>query len=657
VRVLTAAVAAAALVGGLLPANRADLAPASSSRARVSPDSVSVTTVMSGLDHPWDVAFTPDGAMLVTERPGRLWVRLANGTTRQLSADFSDLWVSGETGLLSVEVDPQFSSNRRFYTCQGTSDGGNTVQVVAWTVNAQYTLATRASDPLVGGIEGSSGRHGGCQLRVDPSGALWIGTGDAATGPYPQDLTSLNGKTLRLDRFTGAGLADNPFAGNANANTRRIYTYGHRNVQGLTTRPGTGQMFSVEHGPVCDDEVNLLQAGGNYGWDPSDPGGPPYNEAVPMTDLVEFPNARPASWSAGCPTIAPSGATFLSGGIWGEWEGALAVSVLRDTHLRLMFFTAAGQLAGQLVPSELNGRFGRLRGAEIGPGGVLYLTTDNGGTDRVLAVTPAEIGRGFGTVASGAVVESTRRGDDNQVLHRMWTGSAWTAWTGLDGVTTADPDASTWGGGRLDVFVRGVDDAVWHRAREGGGWGPWTTLGGRLTSAPTAVSWSPGRVDVFGRGVDGALWSRYWTPGTGWVPWHSLGGFLTSDPEVTSWAPDRLDVFARGLDGAVWHLAFGGGLWHPWRSLGGLATSAPAAVSWGPGRLDVFARGNDGQLWSTYWAGAWSPWHPLGGVLASSPDAASRGFDRLDLFARGVDAGVYQKSWTGSHWTPWLLLQ
>src|SRR5262245_22788463 len=187
-----------------------------------------VQPVLSGLDHAWDLGFASDGAVFVTERPGRLWMRAPGGSFHQLTADMSDLWVAGETGLMSVEADPLYATNRRIYTCQGTTDNNLTVQVVAWQVNAANTAVTRASDPLVGGIDGQFGRHGGCQLRIDPSGALLVGTGDAGVGTNPQDTHSLAGKTLRVNRMTGAGLTGNPFFGNPSAGDPRIQTIGHR---------------------------------------------------------------------------------------------------------------------------------------------------------------------------------------------------------------------------------------------------------------------------------------------------------------------------------------------------------------------------------------------------------------------------------------------
>ena len=229
--------------------------------------------------------------------------------------------------------------------------------------------------PLSEASPTSSGRHGGCRLRFGPEGYLWIATGDAISGTVPQDLTSLGGKVLRVDASTGAGAPANPFA------PSRVYTYGHRNVQGLALRPGTSQMWSVEHGPSVDDEINRLVAGRNYGWNPV----PGYNEGVPMTGLVEYPDAVEAKWSSGSPTLATSGGVFLEGDQWGVWEGRLAVATLADSKLRLFEFTPDGALVSQVVVAELNGVFGRLRTPMMGPDGALYVSTSNGGTsDRIL---------------------------------------------------------------------------------------------------------------------------------------------------------------------------------------------------------------------------------------------------------------------------------
>ena len=345
----------------------------------IPPPELLVSTLVSGLSIPWDLDFTPDGTMLFTERRGVLSSRGTDGRVRRVEAEMGDLFAVGETGLMGIAVDPDFASNRRFYTCQGHV--GPEVQVIAWTMNAANSAASRVADPLVGGIPATSGRHGGCRLRFGPDGYLWIATGDAASGRVPQDLTSLGGKVLRVDPSTGAGAEANPLA------SPRVYSYGHRNVQGLALRPGTGQMWAVEHGPRVDDEINLLVPGGNYGWDPV----PGYNESVPMTDLAKFPDAVEAKWSSGSPTLAVSGGIFLEGPQWGVWEGRLAVATLRDSRLRLFEFTPEGDFVGQVVVSELDRSYGRLRTPMMGPDGALYVTTSNdGGRDLILRVASAE---------------------------------------------------------------------------------------------------------------------------------------------------------------------------------------------------------------------------------------------------------------------------
>jgi glucose/arabinose dehydrogenase len=623
------------------------LALAPSAEPAAAATGLTVTPVMTGLSNPWDVAFAPDGAMFVTERSGRLSVRLPDGRVRQLTIDRRDLWASGETGLMGIEVDPEFASNRRIYTCQGTTDNGNTVQVVAWTVDGAYTTATRVNDPLVGGIDGTSGRHGGCQLRIDTTGALLVGTGDAANGVNPQSPTSLSGKVLRVDRFSGAGVRGNPFF-NEGGNRARMLTWGHRNVQGLAVQPGTGAVYSVEHGPDRDDEINRLSPGRNYGWDPV----PGYNESVPMTDFRKFPGAVGAVWSSGPTTFAVSGATFLRGAGWGSWEGALAVSALKDQRLRVLFFDGAGRVSGQVIPAELDRRFGRLRGAELGPGGLLFVTTDNGGgRDRVLAIAPPDVGPGGGSSAAPAPgVDIVTRGIDDRVWLRTWTGSAWRAWSSLGGVATSDPDTSTWGGDRLDVVVRGGDGAVWHRARQNGRWSAWSSLGGFAWSGPSVSSSGPGRLEVFVRGGDGALWVRQFANGA-WSGWSSLGGRITSDPDAAAVGPGRVDVYARGADGALWRRRTIGGAWQPWELIGGRLTSGPTVAAAPGDRVDVFVRGTDDALWHTWSIGGspFAAWDLGIGRLASAPDANWRG-GFLDAFVRGVDGGLYQVAWVGNRW-------
>ena len=336
---------------------------------------LTVTTVVSGLSNPWDISFAPSGDMFFTERAGRINVRTAAGTRRVLATP-SDVRAIGEGGMMGIAVDPAYASNRRIYTCQLSVAGGALdVRVVRWQVNASTTGLTNRTDILTGIPANSTGRHSGCRVRFGPDGMLWIGTGDAAVGTNPQNPSSLGGKVLRITT-SGAGAS-----GNAGSPFRsEIFTYGHRNVQGVTFA-ADGTPYSVEHGPNRDDEVNILVRRGNYGWDPV----PGYNESVPMTDLAKFPSARTALWSSGAPTIAPSGGTIVSGTQWAGWDKALVMAVLKGQQLRVLGLTADGQAVEQEW-TQLTDR-GRLRVAVQGPDGNLYVATDSS-SGSILRIVP-----------------------------------------------------------------------------------------------------------------------------------------------------------------------------------------------------------------------------------------------------------------------------
>jgi len=390
VRAAVPLLVAVILLAGCTSASDAQPAPSTSAAHASGAPALDVEVVVDGLDHPWDVARAPDGTLLLDERGGGFTAVLPDGTTRAVEADFGDLFAEGETGLMGLVLDPGFADDRRFYTCQGVREGtGAEIQVIAWTVAADWSSATRVADPLLGGIPANAavGRHGGCRLRFDPSGQLMIGTGDNAVGPNPQDLGSLAGKVLRTDPRTGGPSPGNPFLDAKDPVTRLIYSYGHRNVQGIAVQPGTGTVFTVEQGTFRDDEVNPSVPGGNFGYDPDGAGGS-YDESVPMTDPA-IPHAVPAIWSSGNPTIATSGGTFLAGSAWGDYEGLLLLGVQKDTGVLALRLTDDGALEKQFRLPEVEDTYGRIRTPQAGEDGVLYLCTDNGGgADQLLRVTP-----------------------------------------------------------------------------------------------------------------------------------------------------------------------------------------------------------------------------------------------------------------------------
>ncbi|WP_244928876.1 PQQ-dependent sugar dehydrogenase [Nocardioides sp. W7] len=349
---------------------------------RTVPD-LRVRRLVTGLDHPWDVRPIGRGRLIFTQRDRATVSIWASGRTRRVAFPSGQVWVSGETGLMGLDVDPGFAKNRRFFTCQGgrTAGGGHDVRVMAWRLNARLTRVV-AGKKLIGGFPATSGRHGGCRLLALADGSLVVGTGDAAVGTNPRDLTSLGGKTLRLSARTGKPWRTNPFVRAADRNQRYVFTFGHRNVQGLDVQPGTGRLWSVEQGTSRDDEVNLLVRGGDYGYHPV----PGYNESVAMTDPGLPGRQRRAVWSSGAPTLATSGGGFVAGRRWGAYDGTFAVAAQKGE--RVLFLTVRGKkLLNVRVPDALR-RYGRIRTIVDGPGSVIYVTTDNGGDDAILAVRP-----------------------------------------------------------------------------------------------------------------------------------------------------------------------------------------------------------------------------------------------------------------------------
>lgn len=355
-------------------------APPPSTVAATPFPALAVTTELGGLDHPWDVVAAPDGTLLTGERAGRFVVKRPDGAVRAVRADLSDLFVGSETGLMGIALATDFDASRRLYTCQGSTAGGvPDIRVLSWTVDAQWSELTRTGT-LLTSLPVSNGRHGGCRILPRPDGTLLIGTGDSARPTVSQDLGSLGGKVLRIDAASGAPAAGNPFPNSA------VYTLGHRNVQGLTVRPGTDEIYAVEQGTFRDDEVNRLIPGGNYGWKPDRIPGR-YDESVPMTDPDRVPGAIEAVWSSGPSTIATASGSFVSGSAWGNWDGAMAIGVQKGREvLFLRLAPDGGRVIDQAVPPELDGVYGRIRTVVAQLDGSLLVTTDNGGDDKVLRV-------------------------------------------------------------------------------------------------------------------------------------------------------------------------------------------------------------------------------------------------------------------------------
>jgi glucose/arabinose dehydrogenase len=335
--------------------------------------------VQSGLSLPWDVAFLPDGRMLVTERVGNVIVFESGEPNARRLANLAvpGVRAQGESGLMGIAVDPGFSRTGHVFVCASRMDEGQ------WR-NQILRLRLEGTTLALDGFVVREGMraapiHDGCRLAFGPDGKLWATMGEAGQSALAQDPASLNGKILRVNG-DGSIPDDNPVLPGASARTA-AYSFGHRNPQGLAFEPGTGRPFAVEHGDDDHDEINLLRPGANYGWPrQAGPGGGPRGFVDPL-------------WTSGpAGTLATSGAAFVSGAPWGLWSGSLFVAQLKEQDLRR--FTIDGEGGGPLVATHrevlLDRKYGRLRSPVLAPNGALYVTTSNGAGDRVIRVVATQ---------------------------------------------------------------------------------------------------------------------------------------------------------------------------------------------------------------------------------------------------------------------------
>ncbi|HUG55876.1 MAG TPA: PQQ-dependent sugar dehydrogenase [Candidatus Limnocylindrales bacterium] len=330
--------------------------------------------VPTGLQIPWDLAFAPDGRMFVTERAGRILIFESGepNAARLATVAVPGVHAQGESGLMGIALDPDFSSNGFVYVCATRAEEGQLRNQVL-RYRAERNTLTPDGFVIREGMRAGV-IHDGCSIRFGPDGRLWVTMGDASMSQLAQDPASLNGKVLRVNA-DGSVPADNPLLPDTGAPSA-VFTWGHRNPQGIAFQPGTGVPFLIEHGPDEDDEINVLRDGVNYGW-------PVVTGADPERRFAD------PAWASGSPTLATAGGTFLVGANWGTWAGSLIVATLKESDLRR--FTVSG---GAVTPAEvlLDRKYGRLRTPVLGPDGHLYVTTSNGQGDRIVRVTARQPG-------------------------------------------------------------------------------------------------------------------------------------------------------------------------------------------------------------------------------------------------------------------------
>jgi glucose/arabinose dehydrogenase len=339
-----------------------------------------VETVVGGLQVPWSIVWAPDGRMIFTERAGRVRV-FENGKLRpEPLFTVPDVEPSGESGLMSVVLHPQFASNHFLYLSYAYAGDGKRVRVVRYRETPSGLVDRKV---IIEDIPAAQ-FHAGCRLRFGPDGKLYITTGDATQRDLAQRLDSLAGKILRVND-DGTVPADNPFVGRQNARPE-IWSYGHRNSQGIDWQPVTNFLFETEHGPSGfdgpegGDEVNIVEKGKNYGW--------PLIHHQQKREGLESPLLEYT------PACAPASGMFYRGSAFPQFTGNFFFGCLRGERIIRVV------LDGRKVVSQENllmGKYGRIRDVAEGPEGYLYFSTSNRDgrgspakdDDRIIRLVPA----------------------------------------------------------------------------------------------------------------------------------------------------------------------------------------------------------------------------------------------------------------------------
>ncbi|MBL8326888.1 MAG: PQQ-dependent sugar dehydrogenase [Rubrivivax sp.] len=367
--------------GGTNPSPAPAPAPAPSPAPTTPPRT---ETFATGLSWPWGMAFLPDGSMLVTERGGQLKRVSADGSS--VSAPISGtpaVDTGGQGGLLDVAVAADFATSRRVFLSfaepgTGAEAGTNGTAVGTAVLNAGFTALSGWTVIFRQSPKVASQGHFGSRLVLARDGTLFVTLGDRQSSSErvrAQDLAAGHGKVMRI-RTDGSVPGDNPFVGTAGAQAT-IWSYGHRNMQGAALHPGTGELWTSEHGPQGGDEVNRTLAGRNYGWPRVSYGceyGTPVGACVPVGGASTGAGYEPPlTWWV--PTsIAPSGMAFYTGSRFPEWQGNLFVGALAGRALWRLTLAGNTVAAREALFTDLNER---IRDVRQGPDGWLYLLTDS----------------------------------------------------------------------------------------------------------------------------------------------------------------------------------------------------------------------------------------------------------------------------------------
>ena len=317
-----------------------------------------VESVAEGLKVPWSIVFTSADRMLVTERGGMIREIVNGDLNPEPVLVFEDVSARGESGLMGLAIDPQYSDNKYLYACYTYSGSSGAANRVVRLKDESDSIALDAVvlDPLP-----SANNHAGCRIRFGPDGKLYITNGDALDPSSAQDVNSLAGKILRINP-DGSIPEDNPFRGSP------VWSYGHRNPQGIDWQPGSGLMYSTEHGPSGfdgpggGDEINLIQAGGNYGW--------------PLVSHDEKREGTIAPLIQFTPAEAPASLSFYASDVLPMFTGNLFFGALRGEGLVRIVLSEADP-SEIITVEKIISDIGRVRDVVQGPDGFIYFSTSN----------------------------------------------------------------------------------------------------------------------------------------------------------------------------------------------------------------------------------------------------------------------------------------
>ena len=332
--------------------------------------------IVPDLEIPWGMAFLPDGSMLITEKSGNL-IHFKDGTKTNIEGT-PEVYVRGQGGFLDIELHPDYQNNGWIYityaSSEGDGDGGNTA-----ILRAKLNNNTLVEKELLYKAEPNTtkGQHWGSRIAFDNDGYLYFSIGERGNRDInPQDITRDCGKIYRLND-DGSIPKDNPFVDNPNAK-HAIYSYGHRNPQGMTKHPITGDIYIHEHGPKGGDEINIISKGKNFGW-PVISYGINYN-GTSFTDITEKEGMeQPLFYWV--PSIAPSGLAIVNSDKYPEWKGNLLVGSLKFSYLERLVVSDNKVVKREKLFEDI----GRLRDVKQAPDGFIYIAVEGKGIYKIIS--------------------------------------------------------------------------------------------------------------------------------------------------------------------------------------------------------------------------------------------------------------------------------